>query len=861
MRTELGFRVCTVAIAAVLLGTAVATDAAAQETLIGEGDTWSFFRGRSEPPPTWIDHDFDVIDNGWEEGPSGIGYGDDDDATVLADMQDGYVSVYARRPFEVPEGGAGGVLVLRVRYDDAFIAYIDGREVTRRGMLGVSPPFDQLADVEHEISGPTGFDEEIILELPLDDLIPGAAHVLAAQVHNATLASSDLSFSAELVTAPFWVESVSPPFGPVEGGNSVDLIGRGFDPLDPPTVTFGGVASPDVGVEDDRLTVAVPPAAFAGVVDVVVEDARGQVVLPGAYRYAEPGRFGLLFDGDQWTIAAGLEGLLEEGTVQLWIRRTDDGFFNFFYRTLLSFESLDGEDEFRLDVRAGNIRARTIVGGEQQDLVAGVDVGSATWHHIAYTFSSGGRQIFFDGELVAQDANGVDHSEVNRLRLGAGVASGGLAGAYRGTIESVGIWPFERLPADIRDQRFTPVGEQDDVDVAWPMDEGLGQTSRDEGPFDIGLVLGASTGAEAEDPQWVEITDFPGVAITRVVPGSGPLAGGNRVTIFGGGFVEDDTSVRFAGRESPDVEVLSAGELTAEVPAGPRVGPATVNVRTSRGTATLAAGYLYERDDLWLVVAEGDEWDFRVGDAPPPADWNLLQFRPADADWERGPSGLGYGDDDDATEILGIQNLAWTLYARREWTMGGGGANVEHLELRVRWDDGFVAYLNGVEVARRNMTGTPPTFDEPANAQHEILGGAGTFDEAIDITVDRGALRAGRNVLAIEVHNATIDSSDLSLSAELILAAPGTAFVRGDVDGDGAHSVSDAVNIVLHAFRGRDIDCLEAADVDDDGRIALGDAAALLDWVFRRGTPPPAPLEVPRPDLDDDPLDCSGSGA
>ena len=64
------------------------------QPLVREGDTWSFFRGRREPPRDWRAIDFD--DRSWESGPSGFGYGDDDDQTVLEDMRGRYLTVYTR---------------------------------------------------------------------------------------------------------------------------------------------------------------------------------------------------------------------------------------------------------------------------------------------------------------------------------------------------------------------------------------------------------------------------------------------------------------------------------------------------------------------------------------------------------------------------------------------------------------------------------------------------------------------------------------------------------------------------------------------------------------------------------------------
>ena len=88
------------------------------------------------------------------------------------------------------------------------------------------------------------------------------------------------------------------------------------------------------------------------------------------------------------------------------------------------------------------------------------------------------------------------------------------------------------------------------------------------------------------------------------------------------------------------------------------------------------------------------------------------------------------------------------------------------LTLKVRYDDGYVVYLNGVEIteARRNFTGTP-AWDSRANGDHEA--GTGGFDVEIDISSYISALQADENILAIQGINDDPDSSDFLISAEL----------------------------------------------------------------------------------------------
>jgi hypothetical protein len=68
----------------------------------------------------------------------------------------------------------------------------------------------------------------------------------------------------------------------------------------------------------------------------------------------------------------------------------------------------------------------------------------------------------------------------------------------------------------------------------------------------------------------------------------------------------------------------------------------------------------------------------------------------------------------------------------------------------VRYEDGFVAYLNGMEVASRNAPGSPQ-WNSPAAGDRAI--GAAAVVESIDITAFKGLLVVGSNVLAVQVLN------------------------------------------------------------------------------------------------------------
>ena len=161
----------------------------------------------------------------------------------------------------------------------------------------------------------------------------------------------------------------------------------------------------------------------------------------------------------------------------------------------------------------------------------------------------------------------------------------------------------------------------------------------------------------------------------------------------------------------------------------------------------------------WETIIDwGDEWKYFLGKSEPPADWNTTSFD--DSAWLSGISGFGYGDGDDATIIEPVMSI----YIRKEFFIEDL-QTIRRAILHMDYDDAFVAYLNGSEFARANIgqPGIPPRHDEGAdNYDHEALIYRGLPPERFDVENWPDLLKEGSNVLAIQVHNHNIGSSDMT---------------------------------------------------------------------------------------------------
>jgi hypothetical protein len=67
-------------------------------------------------------------------------------------------------------------------------------------------------------------------------------------------------------------------------------------------------------------------------------------------------------------------------------------------------------------------------------------------------------------------------------------------------------------------------------------------------------------------------------------------------------------------------------------------------------------------------------------------------------------------------------------------------------------------------------------------------------------------------------------------------------FIRGDVNGDTAHDISDAIGLLQYLFAGeQNLFCLDAGNVNDDAELSISDAIYLLSHLFQGGSEPPSP--------------------
>jgi hypothetical protein len=176
----------------------------------------------------------------------------------------------------------------------------------------------------------------------------------------------------------------------------------------------------------------------------------------------------------------------------------------------------------------------------------------------------------------------------------------------------------------------------------------------------------------------------------------------------------------------------------------------------------------------FVLVPENAAKRVLVPTAAISASWRTSLDFAADS-WTVGTGGVGYERDtgyeswiqipvgDLMYNASGTPNRSCCIRIRFQAT-GEQIASTTVLNLNIRYDDGFIAYLNGTKIAEANAPSSP-AWDSPATANHE----ASETPEIFDVSEFLSRLKDGENLLALQVFNVSASSSDFLCTVKLTL--------------------------------------------------------------------------------------------
>ncbi len=151
--------------------------------------------------------------------------------------------------------------------------------------------------------------------------------------------------------------------------------------------------------------------------------------------------------------------------------------------------------------------------------------------------------------------------------------------------------------------------------------------------------------------------------------------------------------------------------------------------------------------------------------------WTGIEFD--DTNWSTGQTGIGFENtprnfiDETNTRVKPAETTAdgTSIFMRIPFSVDNL-AVIEDLTLQMKYDDGFVAYLNGTEVLRANLrTDGPQSFDSRARSHSTTLG---TKYETFLLSDHLNLLQEGENVLAIHGMNSSAANSDMFFLPKLL---------------------------------------------------------------------------------------------
>lgn len=167
------------------------------------------------------------------------------------------------------------------------------------------------------------------------------------------------------------------------------------------------------------------------------------------------------------------------------------------------------------------------------------------------------------------------------------------------------------------------------------------------------------------------------------------------------------------------------------------------------------------------ILSKGSSWKYYDQGSLDGVSWKTVSYN--DASWKSGKAPLGYftGGSRDYNTTLGYggnaNNKYPTYYFRQTITLSDDLTGEETVTLNYVADDGFVIYVNGYEAGRFNMPSGTPSFSTYSSSYAEGNPESGTME------ISGTHLHKGNNVIAVEVHNNSANSTDIYWDASILI--------------------------------------------------------------------------------------------
>ncbi|MEY2409086.1 MAG: hypothetical protein QOF48_1756, partial [Verrucomicrobiota bacterium] len=770
-----------------ILYTSAAVTISVARALLTSNSVWKYLDNGSDQGSTWSAPNFD--DSGWSTGQAPLGYGDSNGRLPLTttgygpDLNNKFVTTYFRQTFIATNASSYTNLVLHFERDDASIIYINGIEVSRINLPAGTITSTTYALANAADDGTTLF----TINLPAAYLVEGA-NVVAVEMHQDAPNSSDIWMVMDILGIPSVVRNQPPNVTLTNPANNGSF-------LEPSGVLVSASAS-----DADNMVTNVA----LHVVDLYGNDLfLGNIATPpyeAAWNSPTQGWYNVYAVasdelGAVATSAAAFVTIYDAvGTPRIQIFTPTNGV------------SYDGPTNVALF--AGTTAANGVTNVDFQ--ANGVTIGrlpfptlftpvsaSYTWTNAAFgTQSVVG--ISYDASgltgtsapvtiIVHAPPPNLDAPTITGVIPARGNTLGSLSLIQVTFSEKVvGVNPSDLLVNGIPASTVVGSGSNYTFTVASP---GPGTAAiswvANHGIVDLG-VPSLAFDATAPGATWnYNIVDLAPPTIASLTPTAGSTV--NILTQISVTFSEAVTGVDAADlliNGSPAIGLNGGGANYIFSFSQPASTAVTVSWATGHGITDLspaqnafnggASSWTYTLDNRTVLVQSNGTWRFikAFAEASSPIDaWRQNDFN--DSAWANSLAPFYYGDPynsvtDPGTPLTDMLGGSYSsIYMRTKFVLNNASA-VTNLFLNAQSDDGFIAWINGVELLRYGMAAGDIPYNGSALTAVNEPNNRGAAYILYSFPNPGSYLTDGTNVLAIHAfNNQPATSSDFGINAQL----------------------------------------------------------------------------------------------
>ncbi len=701
------------------------TFTSAQTLYTDTNSVWTYFNSGTDPGAAWNQIGFN--DSAWSNGVPKFGFGSDGERTSVGVAANGYTNFYFRHTFNVTGAASVANLFARFIRDDGIVVYLNGSEAFRNNMpAGTITPATQASTT---ISGAA--EGQFVTNAVNPSMLIEGPNLLAVEVHQShgTAFSSDLGFYLELMgdlpPQPPGVAIVNPENNAILQVSNVTINATASD-------TDGTVTQ--VQFFQGATSLGVDTAAPYGVA--------WNGVAPGTYTLTAVATDSQGLRGTSApvmiTVVAPLPSLIPFGAT--W-RYLDDG----------SDQGTVWTGTLFPDLTWSNGVAELGYGdNDEATLVRRVGPGGTTnitfYFRHSFTVANPGAI----GSLVARVVR--DDGIILYLN-GTEILRDNLTNNVINFLTTAAV-AVEDEPLVVTNINPALLTSGLNVIAAEVHQQGIGSS---DVSFDLQLIPNAGT-----FPPVVNITS-PSNGTVFLTPAD--------ITVNASAYDRDGmiASVQFfidgVLIGAPDMTV-PYGRTTNSIGVGSHTLTAVATDNTGLTSTAVVSISVVPGTASDTIIGPGSGWRYLDDGSDQGTAWRGLGF--PDSGWFFGQAELGYGDDDEMTvlrrtnDITGTTNI--TFYFRKVFNVNAPTL-FTNLLLGLRRDDGGVVYINNTEVFRSNMTnavGNPILYTD-------FAGNNTGSETAFNTTnLSPALLVVGQNIIAVEVHQQNLTSSDVSFDLQLL---------------------------------------------------------------------------------------------